>query len=407
MGLLLRQAVAAALTANALRPVPGQRTAMAVFVAGWLTGELAPQLMAATLADAARGAWRDAPGPRRTAGLSLAALNAAALAAAVGQAQASRALLDRELAGSLGADWEREGGDPGDPAEPFPWRHLLRPFRLSEPGVRVERDVQYTIGGSRARLDIYRPERLVHDAPVLVQVHGGAWVVGSKEHQGLALMNRMARRGWVCVAPNYRLAPRHPWPAQLVDVKRALAWVREHIADYGGDPSHVAVTGGSAGGHLAAMTALTPQDPAFQPGFEEADTSVRACVPLYGVYDLAAASGLASARVMRDAFLQPRVFPHPFHVDPATYERASPLLRVTADAPDFLVLHGRSDSLVEVEQARRFVAELRRTSAHSVTYAELPGTQHAFDTFWSVRSLHVVDAVDRWLRWQHARAGHR
>src|SRR4029450_4266482 len=67
---------------------------------------------------------------------------------------------------------------------------------------------------------------------------------------------------------------------------RALRWIRERMAEYGGDPDFVVVTGGSAGGHLAALLALTPNDPEFQPGFEDVDTSVTACVPFYGVYDL-------------------------------------------------------------------------------------------------------------------------
>ena len=68
-------------------------------------------------------------------------------------------------------------------------------------------------------------------------------------------------------------------------MKRALAWVKDNIADHGGDPDWVAITGGSAGGHLCSLAALTPNDPQFQPGFEDADTSVTAAVPFYGVYD--------------------------------------------------------------------------------------------------------------------------
>ena len=84
---------------------------------------------------------------------------------------------------------------------------------------------------------------------------------------------------------------------------------------------------------------------------------------------------------------------------PDTYEAASPILRVTPDAPDFFVVHGELDSLVAVDQARLFVAELRRTSGASVVYAELPGAQHAFDVFHSIRSAHTVRAVDRYLTW--------
>ena len=120
-------------------------------------------------------------------------------------------------------------------------------------------------------------------------------------------MDQMAAQGWVCVAINYRLAPRDACPAHIVDVKRAIAWIKEHIADYGGDPDYLVDHRGSAGGHLAALAALTPGDPTFQPGFEDADTSVQAAVPFYGVYDFAGSTGLRNATEMRDTFLGPRV----------------------------------------------------------------------------------------------------
>ncbi len=232
---------------------------------------------------------------------------------------------------------------------------------------------------------------------MLVQVHGGGWTIGTKEQQGLLLMNRMAQRGWICVAMNYRLAPKHPFPAQIVDVKKAIAWTKENIAAYGGDPSYLVVTGGSAGGHLAALAALTPGEPEYQPGFEGADTSVAGCVPFYGVYDLAGLNGEKHAVAMRDYFLGPRVFKK----DPAKhiddFVKASPLAHVSPDAPDFFVLHGALDSLVDVRQARTFVEKLKAESKATVTYAEFPATQHAFEVFGSIRSHHVIKAVERWL----------
>jgi acetyl esterase/lipase len=186
-------------------------------------------------------------------------------------------------------------------------------------------------------------------------------------------------------------------------VKRALAWVRDHIEGYGGDPSYVVLTGGSAGGHLTALAALTPDEPAYQPGFETADTRVQAAVPFYGVYDFAGSTGLDSALLMRDRYLGPRVLQKRWDDDPEAFEQASPILRITPDAPDFFVIHGGIDSLVDVEQARLFVAALRDTSKGSVAYAEFPGTQHGFDIFPSIRSEHVVRAVQRYLEWHHAR----
>jgi acetyl esterase/lipase len=318
----------------------------------------------------------------------------------VAQATAAKRHIDRALAEALGEDYrERLRATHTDLDLGTPLGQLAMPFRLRDPEVEVLKDVRYADFGKRGLLDIYRQRGTdLAKAPVLLQVHGGAWVLGSKDEQGIPLMTHMAARGWVCVAINYRLSPRDPFPAQVQDVKRAIAWIREHIGDYGGNPDFVAVTGGSAGGHLAALAALTPNDPAYQPGFEGADTAVQAAVPVYGVYDFAGASGAKRARQMRDRFLAPRVLFKDPQRDLEDFERASPLLRVNADAPPFLVIHGAHDSLVEVSQARAFVAALRGVSRRPVAYAELPGTQHAFDVFLSIRSAHLVRGVDRFLR---------
>ncbi len=147
---------------------------------------------------------------------------------------------------------------------------------MSKPDVEVIRDINYSVGGSRARLDIYRPKGAdLSNAPVLVQVHGGGWTIGNKEQQGLLLMNRMAQRGWICVAMNYRLAPKHPFPAQIIDVKKASPGRASNIASYGGDPSYLVVTGGSAGGHLAALAALTPGRRSTSPASRSATPASR------------------------------------------------------------------------------------------------------------------------------------
>ena len=148
-------------------------------------------------------------------------------------------------------------------------------------------DISYGPHGRDNLLDIWRRHDLAPGsrAPVLIQVPGGAWAVGDQRVQGYTLMSHMVELGWICVSINYSKSPRSAFPSHLVDVKRAIAWVRENIADYGGDPDFLAITGGSAGGHLASLAALTPNDPTFQPGFEDADTTVQAAAPYYGVYD--------------------------------------------------------------------------------------------------------------------------
>ncbi|MCB8955874.1 MAG: alpha/beta hydrolase [Nocardioides sp.] len=403
MGFLRRQLVTAALTANAIRPVPGFRAAIPAFAAGWLTSELAPQLLALTAADtvvhtAATGRRR----PRSRAGLAVAALNLAGQAFLVDQARRVQKQAEDALVEGIGADYVEQLDALPTPAElATPWRQLVNPFRMRTAGVAVEKNVAYAPEhGKRGLLDVYMPAQATIDrAPVLLQVHGGGWTIGNKDQQGIPLMQHLAAKGWICVAINYRLAPRDPFPAQIIDVKRAIAWIREHIEEYGGDPDYIAITGGSAGGHLTALAAVTADDPSYQPGFEDADTSVAVAVPHYGVYDFSGCTGLRSAELMRDQFLAPRVVQRRWEDDPEVFEAGTPLLRITEDAPDFFVLHGSHDSLVSVDQARLFVQRLREVSGATVVYAELPGAQHAFDVFPSIRSAHVVRAIDRYLHW--------
>ena len=206
-------------------------------------------------------------------------------------------------------------------------------------------DISYGEYGSANHLDIWRrPDLdLTGKAPVLFQIPGGAWTTGNKRGQAHPLMSHLAELGWICVATNYRHSPRNTWPDHIVDVKRAIAWVKAHITDYGGDPNFIAITGGSAGGHLSSLAALTPNDPPFQPGFEDADTRVQAAVPFYGVYDFTRDDAV-HPMMLADAGANG--FQAAARDELGAYAAASPITHVSADAPPFFVLHGRNDSLV-------------------------------------------------------------
>lgn len=201
-----------------------------------------------------------------------------------------------------------------------------------------------------------------------------------------------------------RLSPRATFPDHVVDVKRSIAWVREHAGEYGVDPSF-AITGGSAGGHLSALAALTADDRSLQPGFEEADTSVAACVPFYGFYDFLNEHGLHLTLAMR--VIERRVFKTRLEDHPEPFRAASPLHRVSSGAPPFFVVHGTHDSLIPVEDARRFVAALRETSRAPVLYAEMRGGQHAFDILPSWRTIPVIEGIERFLVTLHRRRDRR
>ncbi len=307
-------------------------------------------------------------------------------------AESAAGVLDEALRRSLGDDLVPEAPHRAEHLQ----HHWIPRFSERIRYLRSE-NLSYGDAGIRNHLDIWFRDDLPVDgrAPVLLQIHGSAWVAGSKRGQGYPLMAHMAERGWVCVAINYSLAPTAQWPAHIIDVKRAIAWVKREIACYGGDPEFVVLTGGSAGGHLTALAALTANEAVFQPGFEQADTSVVAAVPFYGVYDLLDRS--AAAPPEQEAFLTRFVIGASPEQNPTVWREGSPMHWIHPDAPPFFVLHGALDTLTPPATARRFAEELRKVSRNPVAFAELPGAQHMWDCVPSVRSAATVVAVERFL----------
>ena len=294
----------------------------------------------------------------------------------------------REAMGGMQADGE---------SEEIPFSRILFPFHLKRRGVVREKDIAYArAGGRELKLDVYRPEEVTEKHPAILQIHGGGWVIGDKREQGIPLLNHLAANGWVGFNANYRLSPTATWPEHLIDLKRAVVWIREHADEYGVDPDFIAVTGGSAGGHLTAMMGLTADDRTLQPGFEDADASVQAAVPFYGVFDFTDRQGVNHDDFL-SRFLEPMVMKAFIADEPEKFAAASPVDRVNADAPPFFVIHGDRDTLAPLEDARLFVDRLREASDEPVVYAELQGAQHAFDIFYSMRSTPVFEAVERFL----------
>lgn len=374
---------------NAMRPPSWTPVLIPAFFSAWLTNELAPQLLVLLgLTVAAFALLGGVDGGLGLLGLALTVAQAAGLVVLVRRSERAADVADEALA-EVPDIGDAPGGEPASGL-----RRFFVPMAFRHPDVERLVDVRYSEEHPRHRLDVYRRKDAPAGCPTLLQVHGGGWAIGDKREQGRPLMLALAARGWVCFAPNYRLSPRATFPDHLVDVKRALAWVREHGHQYGADPGFLVLTGGSAGGHLVALAALTPNDPAYQPGFEQVDTTVQGCVPYYGVYDLAGETGTRAAELRSKRLLEKVVFKTR---DRERFREASPLSHVRADAPPFFVIHGRNDTLVPVEEARLFVERLRAVSDAPVAYLELPGTQHAFDVFPSIRSAHVVRAVERFV----------
>jgi acetyl esterase/lipase len=310
---------------------------------------------------------------------ALAVLATVGLVAVVRRGWQAGPAVDHALHEALGAQW-RTQLDPGLAAglrRRLPLvRILVVPFLFRRRDVERVANIPYGEAGKRNLLDVYRRRSRPSGGPTLIHLHGGAFRSGAKNRQARALLHRLASQGWLCISANYRLRPAATFPDHLIDAKKVIAWVREHGREYGGDPALVLVAGSSAGGHLAALAALTPNDPAFQPGFESVDTSVAAAIGLGSYY---AGTGSEDA--------QP----------------SSPLAYIRGQAPPFFVAHGELDTLVPVGDARRFVESLRSSSTNPVVYAELPGGQHSFDLFHSIRFERVVDGIEAFAAWVRSR----
>jgi acetyl esterase/lipase len=403
---MLVRAIAEVLNAaNGVQPLAREGyPTIGVFFLGWPTSEMSPLYMLASMAGALwRGLRGDYRSPVGKVSLGLKAVAWALLYLIQRRNIASRPSFEDPLRAALGADYEAIA----DKARSRRRRYLaVWPNELVRRRyVEKANTVQY--GPLRVnRADIWRRSDLPRDgkAPVLLQVPGGAWAIGMRRPQAYPLLSHLADHGWVCVSIDYRVSPKNTWPDHIVDVKRALAWVKEHIAEYGGDPEFVVISGGSAGGHLSSLAALTADEPQYQPGFEAADTSVVAAVPIYGRYDWVSARG--SGRKEFIAFLQRLVVKKSITDHHQVYVDASPIHRLRADAPPFFVLHGQDDSIIPVGEGREFAEALRAVSTSPVVYAEIPHAQHAFDFYYgSPRAHYTAQAVEEFLSWVQATRG--
>ena len=399
VGAIIVTAVTAASTLNGYRPLARKGyPSIFSFGFGLVVSEFPLQTLASQLGGLALTARR-LTRPVRVLSWVVAAISAVGLLNFNRAGHKAAIPLREALDSGLGPDrrtdstglWRRPAG-AGTAKSPGALR-MLRIYR----DYTHDGNISYGEYSSANQLDIWRRPDLDPSgkAPVLFQIPGGAWVTGNKRGQAHPLMSHLAELGWICVAANYRHSPRNTWPDHIVDVKRALAWVKTHIADYGGDPDFIAITGGSAGGHLSSLAALTPNDPRYQPGFEDVDTRVQAAVPFYGVYDFTRFEDAMHPSMPE--LLEQMVIKQRHSTSFETYADASPVNHVTADDPPFFVLHGTNDSLVPVEQARAFVAKLRDVSTQPVVYAELPFAQHAFDMLGSARAAHAAVAVEQFL----------
>ena len=312
-------------------------------------------------------------------------------------------------------------------------------------GIRVDRNVIFhVIDGQKKKqylkLDVYHPSNspLSHPPssssplpplfPLVVYIHGGGWITGDKRWGSLPLLTELAHKGHVVVTINYRLAPYVRFPSFLVDIKRAIAYAKTHATtNWHADPTRTFLAGESAGGHLATLAALTANNPTYQPGFEDVDTSCVAVVDLYGVHSFV--KGKNAERVKQEDsffnFLHTYVLTHSIRTHPSLYHAASPLSAITAllssaapaatapTLPYFFCAHGTNDTLVPIEDTWRFFQAIldrrdqERAAADEAAVdgcdvldvcVDVTGGSHAFNIAYNARCYALNDALGVWMR---------
>jgi acetyl esterase/lipase len=310
--------------------------------------------------------------------------------------------------------------------------------RLGQPSadtfeVECVRDVSYTDGpradAFRHRLDLYIPKG-IKDYPVVVLVHGGAWVMGDNRCCGLypSVGQFLASQGIGAVLPNYRLSPRVRHPEHVKDVARAVAWVRSHIAEHGGSPDKIFLAGHSAGGHLVSLLAA---DETYLKAVGLRAADVKGVIAVSGVYRIPPGSlsftlGGNAARAFRLDEIAPlrgesrpadaegparpglpmrlNVFGPAFGDDPRVRENASPLSYVRAGLPPFLIISAGKDLPTLVGMAEEFFHALRGQGCEA-TLLRIEDRNHNSILFRAVETDDpVAQAIVGFVR-RHAASG--
>ncbi|MCX8035842.1 MAG: alpha/beta hydrolase [Candidatus Sumerlaeia bacterium] len=246
------------------------------------------------------------------------------------------------------------------------------------PGFKAERDIEYVAGGGNSRsLDIYYPEKAEGKLPLIVWVHGGAWMGGDKKSCPAL---RMLERGYVVASINYRLSQEAIWPAQIQDCKAAIRWLRANADKYHIDPDRIGVWGSSAGGHLVALLGTTGDVKALEgnEGPQGVSSRVQAVCDFFGPTDFTKIGNFPS-NLNHNAPDSPesKLLGVPILEHPEKCAEANPITYITKDDPPMLIMHGDKDMTVPINQSE-LLYEAMKKAGLDVTYHVVAGGGHGF-----------------------------
>jgi len=260
--------------------------------------------------------------------------------------------------------------------------------------VHVEHDVTYLDAGRVEKADLYLPAEIPANAhlPAVVMIHGGGWNDGQRNGQReINIGTTLARNGYVGMSIDYILSQGRyaVWPTNLYDCKNAVRWLRVNADRLHIDANRIGVIGGSAGGHLAAMVALTDSEPSLEPPgpYPGVSDHVSCCVDLYGIADVS--SYLANISMLGK----------PKSEAPELYRAASPITYVRKTSPPILIIHGTADKTVSPHQSELFDSALTQAGTeHQLVWVE--GAPHSFTLQPKQRDLRplVLDFFNQHLK---------
>jgi len=245
-------------------------------------------------------------------------------------------------------------------------------------GVKVERDIEYVTGGGKSRaLDVYFAEKAEGKLPLVVWIHGGAWVGGDK---GGCPAARLVPRGYVAASINYRLSGEAVFPAQIHDCKAAIRWLRANAEKYGIDPDRIGVWGSSAGGHLVALLGTSGDIKELEgdKGPRNVSSRVQAVCDFFGPTDFSKIGDFPS-NLKHNAPDSPesKLIGAPILENQEKGQRANPIRYIAKDCPPFLIMHGDKDMTVPMNQSELLNEALKKAGL-DVTYHVVPGGGHGF-----------------------------
>jgi acetyl esterase/lipase len=265
--------------------------------------------------------------------------------------------------------------------------------------VRQIRDIAYASLSFAQKLDIYLPNNGEALKPVIVSIHGGAFMEGDKADSQVLPMLEGLRQGYAVVSVNYRMSGEAKFPALVQDVKAAIRWIRANANQYRFDSQKIAAWGGSAGGYLATMLGVTGEIGEFDDpklGNPDQSSNVQAVVTWFAPTDFLKMDEQLIARHLRPS-------PGNEHNGPSSPESlllgeqiikipelgkiANPEIYIGANVPPFLIQHGTCDDIVPVDMSIHFAAKL---PPDRVELELLEGAGHADPCFETSENIERV-----------------